>query len=78
MAHPTVVIDVVGLTGSLIGAAAPRIAALAGRGRVQQLRPVLPAVTCAVQSSMLTGLEPSGHGIVGNGWYDRESAEVRF
>ena len=78
MAHPTVVIDVVGLTGSLIGAAAPRIAALAGRGRVQRLRPVLPAVTCAVQSSMLTGLEPSGHGIVGNGWYDRESAEVRF
>ena len=78
MAHPTVVIDVVGLTGSLIGAASPRIAALAGKGRVQQLRPVLPAVTCAVQSSMLTGLEPSGHGIVGNGWYDRESAEVRF
>ncbi len=27
---------------------------------------------------MLTGLPPSGHGIVGNGWYDRESAEVRF
>jgi predicted AlkP superfamily pyrophosphatase or phosphodiesterase len=78
MAHSTVVIDVVGLTGSLIGAAAPRIAALAGRGRLRELRPVLPAVTCAVQSSMLTGLEPSGHGIVGNGWYDRAWAEVRF
>jgi predicted AlkP superfamily pyrophosphatase or phosphodiesterase len=78
MAHPTVVIDVVGLTGSLIGAASPRIASFAGSGRLRELRPVLPAVTCAVQSSMLTGLEPSGHGIVGNGWYDRESAEVRF
>ncbi|TDJ55682.1 MAG: alkaline phosphatase family protein [Planctomycetota bacterium] len=78
MAHPTVVIDVAGLTGSLIGVASPRIAALAGRGRLRELRPVLPAVTCAVQSSMLTGLEPSGHGIVGNGWYDRAWAEVRF
>ena len=39
MAHPTVVIDVAGLTGSLIGAAAPRIAALAGKGRMRQLRP---------------------------------------
>jgi predicted AlkP superfamily pyrophosphatase or phosphodiesterase len=27
---------------------------------------------------MLTGRRPGEHGIVGNGWYDRESAEVRF
>ena len=27
---------------------------------------------------MLTGLPPRDHGIVGNGWHDRESAEVRF
>lgn len=27
---------------------------------------------------MLTGQPPSDHGIVANGWYDRESAEVRF
>ena len=27
---------------------------------------------------MLTGTTPAEHGIVGNGWYDRESAEVRF
>ena len=78
MAHPTVVIDVVGLTSGLLGEASPRITALAGRGRVQRLTPVLPAVTCSVQSSMVTGLAPAGHGIVGNGWYDRESAEVRF
>ncbi|MBY0432012.1 MAG: alkaline phosphatase family protein, partial [Rhodospirillales bacterium] len=38
----------------------------------------LPAVTCPVQSSMLTGLPPSGHGIVGNGWYNRDLAEVQF
>ena len=33
---------------------------------------------CSDESSMVTGLAPAGHGIVGNGWYDRESAEVRF
>ncbi len=27
---------------------------------------------------MLTGLKPAEHGIVGNGWYFRETAEVRF
>ena len=78
MTRTTVVIDVVGLTGSLLGEASPRITALAGSGRVQRLVPVLPAVTCSVQSSMVTGLAPADHGIVGNGWYDREPAEVRF
>jgi len=34
--------------------------------------------TGAVGSSMLTGTCPREHGIVANGWYDRESAEVRF
>ncbi len=27
---------------------------------------------------MLTGLQPSRHGIVGNGWYFRDTAEIRF
>ncbi len=27
---------------------------------------------------MLTGLQPSRHGIVGNGWYFRETSEIRF
>ena len=37
-----------------------------------------PRVTCTAQSSIITGTPPARHGIVGNGWYDRESAEVRF
>ncbi len=37
---------------------------------------VLPAVTCTAQSTMLTGTLPREHGIVGNGWYFRELAEV--
>ncbi len=78
MPHPTAVICTVGLTSSLIGESCPRIAEFARKGAMRRLRPVLPAVTCTVQSSMLTGLPPSGHGIVGNGWYSREMAEVQF
>jgi predicted AlkP superfamily pyrophosphatase or phosphodiesterase len=37
---------------------------------------VTPAVTCSAQSSMLTGLPPSEHGIVANGWYFRDLAET--
>ncbi len=78
MAHRTVVINVVGLSSSLLGDASPHLNALAQRGRTHRLKPVLPAVTCAVQSSMLTGCPVREHGIVGNGWYDRDQAEVQF
>lgn len=30
------------------------------------------------QATMLTGLPPSKHGIVGNGWYFRDTCEIRF
>ena len=78
MTHPTVVINVVGLSGSLIGEATANINRLIARGLMRRLIPVLPAVTCSVQSSMLTGLRPNQHGIVGNGWYNRELNEVHF
>lgn len=42
------------------------------------LAPEFPAVTCTVQSSILTGSTPDRHGIVGNGWYDRGLCEVQF
>ncbi len=78
MAHATAVINIVALSSSLIGEHTPRLAAFAKSGRVQRLTPVLPAVTCSVQSSMLTGAPPREHGIVGNGWYDRTLCEVQF
>jgi predicted AlkP superfamily pyrophosphatase or phosphodiesterase len=68
---------VVGLTPDLLRHA-PHLSALAAEGLTAPLEPVLPAVTCTAQSSMLTGLPPSGHGIVGNGWYFRDRAEVGF
>ena len=41
-------------------------------------QPAFPAVTCTAQASYLTGKSVDEHGIVGNGWYDREAAEVKF
>lgn len=78
MPHPTAVLNVVGLSSSLLGPHSPRLNAFIQQGQLCRLRPVLPAVTCSVQSSMLTGLTPREHGVVGNGWYNRELAEVQF
>ena len=78
MAHRTAVLLVAGLNRKLLGNSAPRLKAFAERGSTSSIIPPLPAVTCSVQSSMLTGLAPSRHGIVGNGWYNRELAEVQF
>ncbi len=77
MAKPTALILVVGLNQTLLEHA-PRLRAFAAKGAVRTLAPVLPAVTCTVQSSMVTGLPPAKHGIVGNGWYNREMAEIQF
>lgn len=74
----TVVIDVVGLSSTLIGAHTPFLAAYAKKHHHSSIQPMLPAVTTAVQSTYVTGQWPSEHGIVGNGWYDREDAEVKF
>ncbi len=76
------VLNVVGLSASLLGHA-PRVSAYAARtGGVTALTPVLPAVTCSVQASMLTGLPvggaDGGHGVVGNGWFNAEQQEVQF
>jgi predicted AlkP superfamily pyrophosphatase or phosphodiesterase len=72
------VINVVGLTESLIGEHTPRIAEFLKRGALAQITPAFPAVTCSAQSNYLTGKLPCEHGIVGNGWYNRELAEVQF
>ncbi|HBZ96639.1 MAG TPA: alkaline phosphatase family protein, partial [Phycisphaerales bacterium] len=78
MARPTVILNVVGLDQGLLRDHAPRLRALAAEGTHRTIAPAFPAVTCTAQSSMLTGRPPSDHGIVGNGWYDRSSCEVRF
>ncbi len=74
--HPTLVILVVGLTPALLGPHTPNLQRLASGGGMRPLQTVLPAVTCTVQSTLVTGLPPSGHGCVANGWYFRDLAEV--
>jgi predicted AlkP superfamily pyrophosphatase or phosphodiesterase len=74
--QPTLVILAVGLAPRLVGAHTPNLARLAARGGMRPLATVTPAVTCTVQATLMTGLPPSGHGIVANGWYFRDLAEV--
>jgi predicted AlkP superfamily pyrophosphatase or phosphodiesterase len=76
--HPTAVIDVVGLTPALMGDDTPRLSALARDGSMAPMRAVTPAVTCTAQATFLTGSLPREHGIVGNGWYFRDLAQIWF
>lgn len=71
-----IVLCCVGLTPAHLGSDTPHLTALANEGFAAPLRGVLPAVTTTAQATMMTGLPPSGHGIVGNGWYFRELGEV--
>ena len=74
----TVVLNVVGLTPKMLGPAMPELAEWARGASPSRVAPAFPAVTCTAQADYLTGVYPETHGIVGNGWYSREDAEVRF
>jgi predicted AlkP superfamily pyrophosphatase or phosphodiesterase len=74
----TVVIDIVGLSDSLLGKHTPFLDAyIAGKNKCR-IKPPFPAVTTTSQSVYLTGKYPDAHGIVGNGWYDKTDSEVKF
>ncbi len=74
----TVVIDIVGLSSSVIGEYMPFLQQYLEKRHLTKIKPMLPAVTTTAQSCYLTGKYPTDHGIVGNGWYDRQDAEVKF
>lgn len=74
----TVVIDVVGLSSSLIGEHTPFLKGYVQQHQLRTIKPMVPAVTTAVQSTYVTGQWPAEHGIVGNGWYDRQDCEIKF
>lgn len=84
MAEPSpqrvAVIDVVGLTRRLIGEHTPRLRSYLNDDGAHYvpIKPVLPAVTTTAQTTYITGKYATEHGIVGNGWYDREACEVKF
>jgi len=76
--NKTVVIDIVGLSSSVIGQHTPFLQQYIAQKHISTIEPLLPAVTTAVQSTYLTGKFPSDTGIVGNGWYDHADSEVKF
>ncbi|MEA2733706.1 MAG: hypothetical protein QOE14_157 [Humisphaera sp.] len=80
--NKVVLINAVGLTQRLISPQhTPRLDAFVRSGKLATVGPVIPAVTCSVQSTYLTGTMPGGqegHGIVGNGWYFRDECEIKF
>jgi predicted AlkP superfamily pyrophosphatase or phosphodiesterase len=62
----------------MLGESMPALSAWARHGTTARIKSAFPAVTCSAQSDYLTGRYPESHGIVGNGWYAKEDAEIRF
>lgn len=58
--------------------ALPSLQSMRDQGSASSITPSLPAVTTSVQATYLTGETPSRHGIVGNGWFHRDTREIRF
>ncbi len=56
----------------------PNIARLAQHGWSCPMKPTFPAVTCSMQTTLLSGKTPAEHGIIANGFYDRSTHEVKF
>jgi len=78
MADRVAIINVVGLTSRVLGPHTPHLTAASHEGGLIRVKPVLPALTCTAQSTYLTGTLPAAHGIVANGWFDRDHAEHVF
>ena len=79
MAKYVIVIDVVGLQKKHISeTTTPNIYKIAQGGETRNLDTVFPAVTCTVQSSLLSGTYPDVHGIISNGLFDKQNYEVSF
>ncbi len=75
----TVILNVVGLTQGLIHEKnTPFLSKWSKEAKINSIKPVLPAVTCAAQATYLTGTMPNEHGIVGNGWYFEDECEIKF
>jgi predicted AlkP superfamily pyrophosphatase or phosphodiesterase len=73
------VINLVGLSRRMLDSGRmPRLARLAAVGQLRPIRPAFPSVTCTAQAAYLTGKLPREHGIVANGWHDRDLAEHQF
>lgn len=73
----TVILNISGLTSRWL-ASTPFLSVWARRGKIATIRSTLPCVERTMQATYLTGKYPSGHGIVGNGWYFRNECVIRM
>ena len=79
MAKYVIIIDIVGLEKRHISEAlTPNISKISQGGETRNLETVFPAVTCTVQSSLLSGTYPEVHGIISNGLFDKQNYAVSF
>jgi len=79
MAKHIIVIDIVGLERKHISEnLTPNIFNISQTGETRNIETVFPAVTCTVQSSLLSGSYPEIHGIISNGLYNRQHYAVSF
>ncbi len=56
----------------------PTLHAWAQSGALAELTPSFPCVTSPVQASVWTGVGPGQHGVIANGFHDRDRNQVEF
>jgi predicted AlkP superfamily pyrophosphatase or phosphodiesterase len=77
MSEYVILLSVPGLRGKDLDLM-PRLQGLVRNGDRAELAPSFPAVTCSVQANMTTGVPPSEHGVVANGFYWRDRRQVEM
>ena len=77
MAHNIVLLTIPGLRQQDL-AHMPNLSRLVANGDQARLEHSFPAVTWPAQATMLTGKQPSEHGVVANGFYWRDSQKVEM
>jgi predicted AlkP superfamily pyrophosphatase or phosphodiesterase len=79
-AQRVILLDLVCLTADDLAdeTLTPTLARLAHEGWSAPLIPTFPAVTCSVQATLTTGVQPREHGVIANGLYERDRFTVRF
>jgi len=77
--HTVIVLSLAGFSPSLLTSGnCPAIAAYAETCGWSAMTPALPALTLPMQATLTTGAVPGEHGIVANGFFDRNYLEHRF
>ncbi len=56
----------------------PAFSRLIKNGKQARMKPVFPCLTLPCQASLTTGTYPNRHGIIANGFFDRDRLEVSF